>query len=371
MNKSKSLYLALLLIVVLLSGCIFPSGPANKNPAKIGEVYIYDGNESVTLYFGLDLSEPSSTPGYVFEGYAVKTHREGNTIHVTANLTNRYSYWLGGGQPGSGLVMSLGNKEDFKDGSEYKVWINNGTHPIDTTFFKYDGDFLIVNKMAPVEAIRIVQEGNDILAIAEIMARDPNPQRIDEQNKTFLQSDDLKKTEATVRVYSVNETPTGPLHRFTEIYTIGNKSEMDDGMYTVRVNNKNVNFEIKDGILYSIHPARVVSLQIIEDDFGFSGYYEVLMDENTDIWMTDSTFSHISGTAGTSREYEMYIPELKMRADHESFSNYVLKSHEISIVEKREIEDGVYYFIVNDNEAFFEIVNGQVVHVTNYTISEI
>ena len=369
----------LLLAAVLFSGCIDSAEP-RKIPAVISEVEIYDGSagspiptvgdDNVMLYFGLN----SLRDGYVFNSRDVSSFRDGNVIHVSVNLTNFYPYF---DQPGSGLIMSIGKKADFMDGEEYKLIINNGTNPIETVTFRYDGDFLITSEMAPVEAIKIQQNGTQIEAVAEIREYYIFSQRIDEENITFRQSEDFKETSIYIPIIDVNSTPTYLIHRFTKTYVIGDLNELQDGSYSVQINNKEEIFEIRDGILYSNHFAEVGFIKLEADKYGISVNYSAFVGAESDFLM-DTVCVSINLDADPIMNLssyptaELYIFENRLRSDEEQMPLRVEKSHSLSVAEfwNRKMDDGEYRVIVNNQEASFKIADGQVVEIRNYTMPE-
>ena len=369
----------LLFAAVLFSGCIDSAEP-RKIPAVIGEVEVYDsiagsanpsvGDDNVMLYFGLN----STRDGYVFNHRDVSSFRDGNVIHVSVNLTNFYPYF---DQPGSGLIMSIGKKADFTDGEEYKLIINNGTNPIETVIFRYDGDFLMTSEMAPVEAIKIQQNGTQIEAVAEIREYYIFSQMIDEENITFRQSEDFKETSIYIPINDVNNTPTYLLHRFTKTYVIGDLNELQDGSYSVQINNKEEIFEIRDGILYRNHLAEVGFIKLEADEYGISVNYSAFVGEESDFLM-DTVCVSINLDTDPIMNFssyptaELYIFENRLRSDSEQMPLRVEKSDSLSVAElwNRKMDDGEYRVIVNDQEATFKIENGKVVDIQNYTISE-
>jgi len=369
----------LLLAAVLFSGCIDSTEP-RKIPAEIGEVEIYDGSagspipsvgsDHVMLYFGLN----SSRDGYVFNSRDVSSFRDGNVIHVSVNLTNFYPYF---DQPGSGLIMSIGKKADFMDGEEYKLIINNGTNPIETVTFRYDGDFLITSEMAPVEAIKIQQNGTQIEAVAEIREYYIFSQMIDEENITFRQSEDFKETSIYIPIIDVNSTPTYLIHRFTKTYVIGDLNELQDGSYSVQINNKEEIFEIRDGILYCNHFAEVGFIKLEADEYGIGVNYSAFVGEESDFLM-DTVCVSINLDADPIMNFssyptaELYIFENRLRSDGEQMPLRVEKSHSLSVAEfwNRKMDDGEYRVIVNNQEASFKIADGHVVEIRNYTMPE-
>ena len=368
----------LLLAAVLFSGCIGSDEP-RKIPAEIGEVRVYDSNVvamlpggddgELTLYFGLDLSKP--TNGYVFNHRDVNVRHDGNVIHVTVNLTNYYPYF---DQPGYGLIMSVGKKADYTDGEEYKVIINNGTNPIETVTFRYEGDFLVTYNMAPVEAIKIRQNGTKIEAVAEISKGYIFPQMIDEENITFRQSEDFKETSIYVPINDVNSSPTYIIHRFTKTYVIGDLNDLQDGSYSVQINNKDEIFEIRNGILYYNHFAEVGFIKLEADEYGVYVNYSAYVDEKSDFLM-DTVCVSINLDAdpflnlSSYPTAEIYVFENRLRSDGEQMPSRVEKSHSLSVAGmwNRKMDDGVYRVIVNDKEAFFRIADGKVVEIQNYT----
>jgi len=369
----------ILLAAVLFSGCIGSDEP-RKIPAELSEVKIYDSNAGsmlpggndveLTLYFGLDLSKP--TNGYVFNHRDVNVHQDGNVIHVTVNLTNYYPYFFD--QPGTGLIMSIGKKADYADGEEYKVIINNGTNPIETVTFRYDGDFLVTYNMAPVEAIKIRQNGTKIEAVAEISKGYIFPQMIDEENITFRQSEDFKETSIYIPINDVNSSPTYIIHRFTKTYVIGDLNDLHDGSYSVQINNKEEIFEIRNGILYYNHFAEVGFIKLEADEYGIYANYSAYVDEKSDFLM-DTVCVSINLDADPFMNLssyptaEIYVFENVLRSDEEQMPLRVEKSHVLSVAGlwNRNMDDGEYRVIVNNQEASFRIEHGKVIEIQNYT----
>jgi len=375
----------LLLAAILFSGCIGSDEP-RKIPAEISDVWIYDSNVGIdglplpddqvylTGQFGL-INIPKE---YYPNTLDVAVRQEGNVIHVTADLKkNRSLFSLFDDGITSGFMISLGKRTDFEDGEEYTIIINNGTAPIKPVTFRYDGSFLITYNQAPIEAIKIQQNGTQIEATAEITKSYILPQMIDEANITFRQSEDFKETSIYIPINDVNSAPTYMIHRFTKTYVIGDLNELQDGSYSVQINNKEEIFEIRDGILYYNHLAEVGFIKLEADEYGIVVNYSAFVDDRSDLLM-DTVCVSINLAANPTMNYssyptaELYIFENKLRSDNEQMPLRVEKSHSLSVANwwNRKMDDGDYRVIVNDQEATFRIEDGKVVDIQNYMISE-
>ena len=246
-----SIMLMTAVLAVGLSGCL-GSGADNNHPVKVNSSAIPSGN----IWMERDEADIRSVDILIKDGEVIarittelgrdesldlrgiKVRQFRNTVSVSVPSVEPTH------TQGNQIVdVKLGSVRSFSTGNEYLVVVNGEYDKRENVFFKIDGGTLQTVKPASIRSVKIEESEGKVIAIAEISVPDKTACIVDGENITFKHKYD-QGFDVYVPITIRGEPRINEEEYIYHEIIIGNLNQLENGMYEIGLNDKEISFII-------------------------------------------------------------------------------------------------------------------------------